>query len=210
MVQLKILALSAICFLTISAASQSSVQNASPENYTEQITNERMAKDAEFRDPLESPLTKEDIQNFKGLQYYAINPDYHVVADLILENKPDTILMKTTTERLPLYIIYGKAHFTIQGVKDTLTVYRNVGLMTREGYEDYLFVPFTDETSGEESYGGGRYIDSRITNDGKIILDFNRSYNPYCAYNKKYSCPIPPSHNHVDIMIPVGEKNYPK
>lgn len=116
MVQLKILALSAICFLTISAASQSSVQNASPENYTEQITNERMAKDAEFRDPLESPLTKEDIQNFKGLQYYAINPDYHVVADLILENKPDTILMKTTTERLPLYIIYGKAHFTIQGV----------------------------------------------------------------------------------------------
>jgi hypothetical protein len=116
--------------------------------------------------------------------------------------------MKTTTERLPLYLVYGKAYFIIEGKEFALTIYRNVGLMSKPGYEDYLFVPFRDATSGLKSYGGGRYIDARIIEGDQIIIDFNKAYNPYCVYSKKYSCPIPPSENYLELMVKAGEKNY--
>lgn len=197
-----------IIVLSLCVSGQSQILTNDSNNYIQTITNERITKDAEFRDPLESPIEKENIINFNGLNYFEVDSKYRVIADLILETTPDTIQMKTTTERLPLYIVYGKAYFTINGIKDTLTVFRNIGLMTKAGYEDYLFIPFTDDTSGEESYGGGRYIDSRITSNGTITLDFNRAYNPYCTYNKKYSCPIPPAQNHINTRIPAGEKKY--
>lgn len=177
-------------------------------NYKKTIKKERREKDIEFLDIKESPLAADEIKTFSGLKYF--KPDYSMVisAELVRKSTPDTIKMKTTTERLPLYIVYGTATFTVNGIKDTLTIYRNVGLMSKAGFEDYLFVPFTDETSGIESYGGGRYIDARIPKDNTIILDFNRAYNPYCVYSKKYSCPIPPRENHLNIRIAAGEKNY--
>lgn len=177
-------------------------------SYKKTIKKERKEKDIEFLDAKESPLAAEEIKAFRGLKYF--KPDHSMVITAVLERKstPDTIKMRTTTERLPLYIVYGTATFTINGKKDTLTIYRNVGLMSQAGFEDYLFVPFTDETSGMESYGGGRYIDTRIPMSNNIILDFNRAYNPYCVYSKRYSCPIPPRENHLDIRIVAGEKNY--
>lgn len=176
--------------------------------YESELLKERADKDKEFINPDETPLAKEEIALFKGLNYF--NPDlkYKISARLVLESSPDTIKMKTTTERLPLYIVYGKATFTLDGQDHTLTIFRNVGLMTKPGYEDYLFVPFTDKTSGKQSYGGGRYIDARITKGDTIILDFNRAYNPYCVYSKKYSCPIPPQENYIDAKILAGEKKY--
>jgi len=177
-------------------------------SYKKALKKERKEKDIEFLDSKESPLAAEEIKAFRGLKYF--KPNYSMVISAVLERKStsDTIKMKTTTERLPLYIVYGTATFTIDGIKETLTIYRNVGLMSKSGFEDYLFVPFTDETSGMESYGGGRYIDARIPKDNTIVLDFNRAYNPYCVYSKRYSCPIPPRENHLDIRIIAGEKNY--
>lgn len=177
-------------------------------NYAKEIKKERKAKNIEFKEAGKSPLSLEKRKQFKGLNYFKPDQAYQITAKLIKEDVPDTILMKTTTERLPVYVVYAKAYFTIDNANFSLTVYRNVGLMNKPGYEDYLFIPFTDETNGEETYGGGRYIDARITPGDSILIDFNCAYNPYCVYSKKYSCPIPPSENYIKARIVAGEKNY--
>lgn len=190
-------------FSSISLSAQENI-----DQYASKILTERLEKDAEFIDEKQSPLTEAGRQTFQGLNYFAPDTKYVVEARLERISSPDTIKMKTTTERLPLYLVYGKAYFNIDGQEQTLTIFQNVGLMTKEGYEDYLFVPFTDETNGETTYGGGRYIDARIGEGSTIVLDFNKAYNPYCAYNKKYSCPIPPRENHVSVEIKAGELKY--
>lgn len=176
--------------------------------YIRQIRKERKENDRDFKEAENSPLEAGAKNGFRGLRYFAADPDWRINARLVKADKPDTIRMKTTTERLPLYLVYGKAIFQVNGKDYTLTVYRNVGLMTKPGFEDYLFIPFTDLTSGKGSYGGGRYVDSRIQDDGTILIDFNKAYNPYCVYNKKYSCPIPPAENDLDLKVTAGVKDY--
>jgi uncharacterized protein len=176
--------------------------------YKKLVTKERKEKDKEFSEADNSPLDHALKSQFKGLNYYEISQDWLITARLERYENPDTIKMKTTTERLPLYLIYGKAFFKLEGIDFNLTIFRNVGLMTKPGYEDYLFVPFRDETSGEGSYGGGRYIDARIIEGDSIVIDFNRSYNPYCVYSKKFSCPIPPSENYLAFPVTAGEKDF--
>jgi uncharacterized protein (DUF1684 family) len=89
-----------------------------------------------------------------------------------------------------------------------LAIYQNVDLVNTAGYEDYLFIPFKDLTNGEDTYGGGRYLDLKIPEGETILIDFNRAYNPYCAYNHNYSCPIPPFENHLKVKIEAGVKKY--
>jgi len=186
-----------------------SAQSVSTEaEYLKFIETERIEKDKEFTESGDSPLDPKYKPDFKGLKYFMADFKWYITARLEKFNNPDTIRMKTTTERLPLYLVYGKAYFTIEEKEFSLTIYRNVGLMTKPGFEDYLFVPFRDETSGFDSYGGGRYMDARIINGDKIVLDFNRAYNPYCVYNKKYSCPVPPSENYLEIRVSAGEKDF--
>ena len=120
--------------------------------------------------------------------------------------------MATTTDRKPLYKEYGILNFTLNGKDCKLTIYQSQDDLRDEKYKDYLFLPFTDNTSGEESYGGGRYMDVMTTDiiDGKITLNFNNTYNPYCAYNDRYSCPLTPRKNHLDIEIKAGVKIFEK
>ncbi len=176
--------------------------------YTLSIKKERVEKDKEFIEDKDSPLDSVKKKEFRGLSYFKINQSWRISARLEKYNNPDTIKMKTTTERLPLYLIYGKAYFAVGEKEYTLTIYRNVGLMDKPGFEDYLFVPFRDATSGLKSYGGGRFIDAHIIEGDKIIIDFNKAYNPYCVYSKKYSCPIPPSENYLEIKVNAGEKDF--
>jgi len=176
--------------------------------YVSSVKKERTEKDKEFLNEADSPLDSIKKQEFRELNYYRINPNWKVTGRLEKYPDPDTIKMKTTTERLPLYLVYGKAYFILEGKEFALTIYRNVGLMNKPGYEDYLFVPFRDATSGLKSYGGGRYIDARIIEGDQIIIDFNKAYNPYCVYSKKYSCPIPPSENFLEIKVNAGEKEF--
>ena len=116
--------------------------------------------------------------------------------------------MKTTTSRTPIYKKYGELHFSIDGKELKLNVYQNVDLKKKPGYDDYLFLPFSDLTCGKDSYIGGRYIDMRIPKSGKVTIDFNQAYNPYCAYNYEYSCPIVPLENDLDIEINAGVKKF--
>jgi uncharacterized protein (DUF1684 family) len=164
----------------------------------------------EFADASKSPLTEEDIKTFKVLEFFDIDENYNIEADFELTPNTPVFEMPTTTERLPLYRKYGIARFTLNGKKMELSIYQNQQLMSDFEYKDYLFLPFNDATNGTTTYGGGRYLDLEIPKEGskKIRIDFNKAYNPYCAYNHTFSCPIPPSENNLPIAIPVGVKAY--
>ncbi|MGB1136110.1 MAG: DUF1684 domain-containing protein [Flavobacteriaceae bacterium] len=164
--------------------------------------------EAEFANPETSILKAEDLKSFDGLNWFPIDLSYRVTARL--ERTPDELpfLMPTTTERTPEYVQYGVLHFTLNRQDLTLAVYQNTQGFEDPEYANYLFCPFTDWTSGDGSYGGGRYIDLFIPEGDQLVLDFNQSYNPYCAYNERYSCPIPPAINDLPLRIEAGVKAY--
>ncbi|NGY38852.1 DUF1684 domain-containing protein [Flavobacterium sp. XN-5] len=163
---------------------------------------------SEYADPEKSPLMEEDLATFKTLDFYPANEKYFVTAKFVRTKKEKPFEMKTTGERTPLYVKYGEAHFTLEGKKLKLNIYRNIALSEKQEYKDYLFLPFSDLTCGKESYIGGKYIDFKIPKGKTIVIDFNTSYNPYCAYNHKYSCPIVPLENDLDVEIKAGVKKF--
>lgn len=163
---------------------------------------------AEYADAKTSPLTGEDLASFKSLDFYPINEKFFVNAKFIRTEDEKPFEMKTSTDRKPIYIKYGEAHFLIDGKSFHLNIYRNIELSKKEEYKDYLFLPFSDLTCGKQSYIGGKYIDLKIPQGNTIVIDFNRSYNPYCAYNHKYSCPKVPLENTLNIAIKAGVMKY--
>ncbi|MDY2588379.1 DUF1684 domain-containing protein [Winogradskyella aquimaris] len=165
---------------------------------------------ADFKDASKSPLKKKDLKTFEGLDFFKFDSTYVVEARLTRTPDSKPFKMKTTTERRPDYVQYGIVTFTLKGKEYQLNIYQNLGLLEEEGYEDYLFLPFLDDTNGEESYSGGRYTEARIPRGDSIILDFNTAYNPYCAYNERYSCPIVPRENYIPLKIEAGVKVFKK
>jgi uncharacterized protein (DUF1684 family) len=164
----------------------------------------------EFSSNEDSPLTEEDLESFTKLDFFAIDTTFRVTAKLKFHKDSKPFKMTTTTDRLPVYKLYATASFTLQGKAFQLEIYQNEKLTLSPEYEDHLFLPFTDNTNGETSYGGGRYIDLNVPEGDQIIIDFNQSYNPSCAYNHKYSCPIPPEVNHLDTEVKAGVMAYNK
>lgn len=165
---------------------------------------------ADYKDATTSPLKEKDRKTFKGLDFFKFDSAYVVTAEFKRTPSEKIFKMKTTTDRLPEYVKYGELVFRLKGADFKLNIYQNQGLIQKEGYEDYLFLPFLDETNGLESYGGGRYIDTRIPEGNTMIIDFNKAYNPYCAYNEKYSCPIVPRENYLRVRIEAGVKVFKK
>jgi uncharacterized protein (DUF1684 family) len=182
------------------------VQGLFGQAYIEEIKAFQAEQNEKFSSEEKSPLTKKDRKKFVELPFYEIDSSYKILANLTLTPDSDTFEMATTTERKPLYQKFGIATFTIEGDTHQLSVYQNLRLKEKPKYQDYLFLPFADNTNGESSYGGGRFIDLRIPKSDSISIDFNKSYNPYCAYNHKYSCPIPPKENRLSIPIRAGVK----
>ena len=150
-------------------------------------------------------LNAEEIAHFQGLNYFPFDKNYQIEA-VFTKDKGKRFEMSTSTERTPLYRRYGYVDFVVNGKQCRLEVYQNIGLKAQKEYRDYLFIPFRDKTSGKATYGGGRYIDTRIPDGDTILLDFNLLYNPYCSYSDRYSCPIPPAVNTLDVEINAGEK----
>lgn len=165
---------------------------------------------ADFKDATTSPLKDKDRKNFMGLDFFKFDSAFVVSANLVRTPEEKPFKMKTTTDRLPEYVKYGVVEFQLHKETYQLNIYRNLDLLDKEGYDDYLFLPFLDNTNGEESYGGGRYVESRIPKGDTIIIDFNKAYNPYCAYNEKYSCPIVPRENYLPLEIKAGVKIFKK
>lgn len=163
---------------------------------------------AEYADAKTSPLTAEDLAQFKSLDFYPINEKAFVVAQLVRTENEKPFGMPTSTARKPMYVKYGEVHFQLDGKELKLNVYRNIEFSKKEEYKDDLFLPFSDLTSGKESYIGGKYIDLKIPTGNTIVIDFNLSYNPYCAYNHKYSCPKVPLENDLAVEIRAGVKKF--
>jgi len=165
---------------------------------------------ADFKDATKSPLKDKDRKDFESLDFFKFDSVYVVKTRLIRTPDEQPFKMKTTTDRLPNYVKYGIVEFELKGKSHQLNIYQNIDLLSKPGYEDYLFLPFLDNTNAETSYGGGRYVEGRIPEGNTLIIDFNTAYNPYCAYNEKYSCPIVPRENYVDENIEAGVKVFAK
>ena len=178
--------------------------------YINGIEKERKLKDAEMLTDEHSPIPAEEKATFSKLNYYKPNAAFRIQAKFERFDQASHFLMKTTTDRLPEYSIYGVVRFRYKKKDYSLNVYQNIELIKKPGYENYLFIPFNDETNGNETYGGGRFLDMSETGADTLIIDFNKAYNPYCAYNHKYSCPIPPESNNLTIKIKAGEKKWHK
>jgi hypothetical protein len=183
------------------------IENAYSQNeYVQRVHQYRDSLNEYFRTHPRSPLDSVDRAVFTSLLYYPVQENFKVPVKFKRTYFGKTFLMKTSTDRLPEYKVYGTLTFEMEGEKQMLTIYQSIALRSKDGYRDYLFCPFKDLTSGETTYGGGRYLDLRKSNLKKGTLDFNLAYNPYCAYNYKYSCPIPPKENHLKVKIEAGVK----
>ena len=136
--------------------------------------------------------------------FYTVSDSYKVPATVTLTPDTEIFEMKTSGTRTPRYREYGSIVFVLSGQQQSLTLYQNIDMMDHPEYGDYLFCPFYDETNGDSTYGGGRYLDFKIPEGEKITVDFNKCYNPYCAYLDKFNCPITPIKNTITVPVEAG------
>ena len=159
----------------------------------------------EYLNPKESPLRGDNLKNFKQHPFFPINLKYRVTSKFVKTENPVPFELPTSSGKFKQYQEYGKATFELDGKSLTLTLYQSLDLMKMEKYKDHLFLPFRDETNEKETYGGGKYMDLKIPSGKEIVLDFNQSYQPFCAYNAfDYNCPIVPEENKLPIRIEAG------
>jgi len=190
---------------------ESSLKYVQPSNKFEQeVLKFQSELNSEFKNPETSPLPDRYRKNFETLSFFSMDANFKVEAKFIRTPEAIPFLMPTNTDRKSKEVVYGILYFSLKGNTYQLEVYQNEELMLEEGFEDYLFLPFTDLTNGEETYSGGRYIDLRLPLSDVVSLDFNKAYNPYCVYNKKYSCPLVPGVNHLNTRILAGVLDFKK
>jgi hypothetical protein len=161
----------------------------------------RRAKDTFFASHAQSPLLPEQQDGFEGLTYYDEDPDLVFEVKLDMFDAQDVVFLSTTGGTEQSYTRWGSFTVDIDGEEVTFTVFAAQGA-------GGFFLPFKDATSGEETYGGGRYVDVEALPGERYRVDFNKAYNPYCAYNTRWSCTIPPAENHVEVAIEAGEKAF--
>ncbi len=175
-----------------------------PQNYINHISIHRYERAEFFRYAPESPFIKYRV-DFSYLDYYPANTDLRIEAKFEKNTKSDTISLVTSTNTIDKYIIVGTANFEFQDIDNILLVLGSINSGSQT-----LFIPFLDNTSGNTTYGGGRYLDVNYPVGKTILLDFNKAYNPYCAYTEAYTCPLPPKENRLQIAIEAGEKSFPE
>lgn len=162
----------------------------------------RAEKDSGFRQRESSPLTERVRARFRGLLYYPAATQFWVAARLQQFPNPEPVNLMTTTGQPRPMLRYGQLHFTVDGKECALTAYQSAD------HPQHLFLPFKDATNGTETYGAGRYIDLTVQpgSSANYMIDFNLAYNPYCAYNPEYSCPVVPRENFLAVPIRAGER----
>jgi uncharacterized protein (DUF1684 family) len=159
---------------------------------------------SEYQNPSTSPLSGKAKKTFKGIHFYAIDTKYVVNAKFVRTLNEKAFQMTTSSGMRKTYVKYAEVIFTLDEKEYKLNVYQSQDLLQSPEYKDYLFIPFTDATSGDETYEGGRYIDLNIPKGDHIIINFNEAYHPYCAYTEGYNCPIPPAENALPIKVEAG------
>ncbi len=178
----------------------------SPEAYVEKIEAERERQFKFIRFNIDSPLTDEQKRSFRELSFYPIDPSYKVKARMVPTENRKVREVPLTDGSKERYIEHSFVDFELGGKPNRLLLLQAMNEPDKRNF----FLAFADATSGEETYGGGRYLNVRQDGKNSITLDFNLAYNPYCAYNPDYACPLPPKENLLDLSIAAGEKNYAK
>ena len=177
--------------------------SAPPKSYQEEIVAFRAEKDAAFKANSDSPIPQAERAAFQGLRYFDVDPRYRVPAALAESAMSSQVIeMDTTAGNRERFRVIGTLEFTLNGERRTLTAFISETATDNRR----LFVPFGDTTNRGETYGGGRYLDLSRTSTGLYDLDFNRAYNPFCVYDVRYECPIPPRENRLPIEIRAGER----
>lgn len=181
--------------------------NSFAQSYSEQISIHREKYKQDFIKESNSPLKENDLQN---LHFYDADSNYKISADVEMLKNEKVFKMPTYDGTSKEFYRYAKINFNLNDKAITMTLYKSIALASNPAYKDLLFLPFTDETNNVETYGGGRYIDlsSKEISDNKIEVDFNKAYNPYCAYSDGYRCPVPPEENNLELAIKAGEKKF--
>lgn len=181
--------------------------NTRAQTYTDSIEQFRQNYIKELLADSRAPLKQSDT---RYLRFFAPDVTYKVRAEFTASPGSKPFLIATHSGKQKPFKEYGKLTFYIHDSQQTLHIYQSVDLINNSNHKDDLFIPFNDATNYEATFGGGRYIDMNVAEiiDGHCILDFNKCYNPYCAYAGGYSCPIPPAENHLEIPITAGEKMY--
>lgn len=180
------------------------------DEYTQELLTWRAERDQMFKNDVNSPLSTNQKNFFRGMAYFPVDTTYRMEARVLPVDDTSFFAMKHTNGRDYKFRRFCRLRFQTQGDTHTLTAYQSARSLKDPRYRATLFVPFTDATNGSSTYGGGRYLDvARPTgNDSLLTIDFNRAYNPYCAYNSEYACPIPPGENRLSIPIKAGEKAF--
>ena len=195
--------LSIVIIFSFSCREEKRYQDLNLTEYQRQVNNY-------FKDASVSPLLPKDLKNFQGLDFFEFDSTYVVKAKIEETKESLPFKMKTTTEIPADVRKYGDLLFQITEKEFELSIYENLEYEGVEGYENYLFLPFLDNTNGNETYGGGRYLDLYLNGTDKIIIDFNKAYNPQCVYDENFSCPIVPKKNFLNTRIEAGVKNFIK
>jgi uncharacterized protein (DUF1684 family) len=179
--------------------------NSFGQDYKSQIDAFRDKYKSDFLTDPSSPLKKEDLQN---LRFFDADSTYCVMATVELLSNQAPFIIPTFSGTGQQHVRYAIVHFTLKGKPMQLTLYKSIALNSVPSLKDYLFLPFTDDTNGHDTYAGGRYIDMREgdVKNGTVVIDFNKAYNPYCAFSGGYACPKPPDENHLAVGIEAGEK----
>jgi hypothetical protein len=185
------------------AASGAAVSDKETDDLRRQIEAFRKQKDKFLLEHEQSPLLHEDKHHFTGANYFPVDPKYRVTATLVSEARPGIFRVQTTTGDFKEYTRVGRLQFEIDGQPLSLVAFMPPADEPLHG--NRLFVPFRDRTSGKETYGAGRYLDLNKRPGDTYVLDFNRAYNPYCAYSPYYSCPLPPGENNLPVEVRAGE-----
>lgn len=187
------------------------LSTAQSQSWKKEVKNYRENYKADFLKEAHSPFYGKEAE-LKYLQFYKAKKKYRVECSFERTPKAASFDMATYSGKTKKFTKYGTLTFQLNGKELQLAVYQNQMLRKMEKYKDYLFIPFKDLTNGETTYGGGRYFDIKIGDikNDKLILDFNKCYNPYCAFSGGYNCPVPPSENHLEVAVEAGEKMFGK
>ena len=169
----------------------------------ESLARWRSEKDLAFKVPGQSPLTPAQLEAFQALRYFPEQTTLRFSVAIEPYDDQRLVALQTGTGQPANYERYGQVRFHIDGSEQSLTAYRDP---VSAGW----FLPFRDATSGHETYGAGRYVELDAGQNGSYILDLNYAYNPFCAYNAQWTCPIPPAENHLDVPVRAGEMAFAK
>lgn len=189
------------CVLVIVLLTVGCGESSSTTSYKQQVLQERVQRDMQMREK-ESVIPPDRRSAFKGLNYYDVDSTYRFVVPFQADAEIDTMMLAENTGRIRAQVRLGSVSVPLPTSEVDFAVFQGAD----DNPRGRLWIPFADGTNGSGTYKAGRYVDLIPKEGDSVVVDFNRAYNPTCAYNPEFACPLPPDENRIEASIPAGEK----